>query len=378
MTNELTTYVVSLKYAPVHKSHCFAFGRQVGRVGQKTVKYIFSSHYKWLIADPASAKVHFIGSSHNVVAIISDCLVFVLWRWLLFLKLFWANRPEYVYFENPHPLNLLVALLAKRCNPHCQILAYVHEPASYKGVHTWMKAAYYKIGELVQRLALLATEHVIVSSRSAEQIMRERYPRYKGSVHVAALLFEDYAAESNVERRYITYVGSIHARRGIRQFVRLVRHCAKNNIALDFQIVTRDDLSAYLSTTQRQALPRLKIINGSRISNEAIACALRESLVCVLLYDFAILQSGVIPVAYMNGTPVVATGLGGLAEVVRSGETGVVVSPDPGNEELLEAVGHIRNNLSAMEKACRSAFEEIFHERNWKNYYDWLMDRRCG
>jgi len=73
-------------------------------------------------------------------------------------------------------------------------------------------------------------------------------------------------------------------------------------------------------------------------------------------------QTGVVPLAYRHGKPVVATTVGGLPEVVRSGETGLLVPPgDPGaladaiSALLLDDAARLRMGVSA-----RAFFETYF------------------
>jgi len=62
-------------------------------------------------------------------------------------------------------------------------------------------------------------------------------------------------------------------------------------------------------------------------SDEDVEALLRAADVVVLPYRSAT-QSGVTHVAYALGVPVITTDVGGLAETVRPGETGLVVPPE--------------------------------------------------
>jgi glycosyltransferase involved in cell wall biosynthesis len=62
-------------------------------------------------------------------------------------------------------------------------------------------------------------------------------------------------------------------------------------------------------------------------SDEDVEALFRAADVVVLPYRSAT-QSGVTHVAYALGVPVITTDVGGLAETVRPGETGLVVPPE--------------------------------------------------
>jgi len=73
-------------------------------------------------------------------------------------------------------------------------------------------------------------------------------------------------------------------------------------------------------------------------------------------------QSGVLPKAFMFGTPVIASNIGSFPEFVRDGENGYLID-DYDFEALSQKLLLVRGNISAMSKNCRTTFENTFH---WK------------
>jgi len=71
------------------------------------------------------------------------------------------------------------------------------------------------------------------------------------------------------------------------------------------------------------------------LPNELLAACIRRADVVVLPYRSAT-QSGIIQLAFGQGTPVITTDVGGLAEVVADGRTGLVAPPE--NPSALAAV----------------------------------------
>ena len=63
------------------------------------------------------------------------------------------------------------------------------------------------------------------------------------------------------------------------------------------------------------------------LPNEMLAACLDKAAVVVLPYRSAT-QSGVIQLAFGREKPVITTNVGGLAEVVSDGQTGLVVPPE--------------------------------------------------
>jgi len=84
-----------------------------------------------------------------------------------------------------------------------------------------------------------------------------------------------------------------------------------------------EDFSRY---TRMMVHPQRFIVHNEYISEERAAEYFQRASVVVLPYIEAS-QSGVIPMAYSAGKPVVATTVGGLPEMVDDGYTGYLVSP---------------------------------------------------
>jgi glycosyltransferase involved in cell wall biosynthesis len=103
------------------------------------------------------------------------------------------------------------------------------------------------------------------------------------------------------------------------------------------------------------------------IPNEAVADYFAAADAVVLPYRHAT-QSGVVPLAYACGRGVVASRAGGLAEVVREGESGVLVAPsDPtalaaGIQAFMERQADIERRLP-----------DFSRQFSWERYLDTML-----
>jgi glycosyltransferase involved in cell wall biosynthesis len=136
------------------------------------------------------------------------------------------------------------------------------------------------------------------------------------------------------------------------------------------------DPAPYYRLAERLGLNGYLDWNDHYIPNEEVPALFRAADLVVLPYREAT-QSGVVSVAYQFEVPVVATEVGGLAEVVRQGETGYLVPPaDP--DALAARIRQFfsenrrdefrRNIVSFRERLTWgqvvSSIEELVHELN--------------
>jgi glycosyltransferase involved in cell wall biosynthesis len=98
------------------------------------------------------------------------------------------------------------------------------------------------------------------------------------------------------------------------------------------------------------------------LPDEEVECVFKAADVVVLPYRSAT-QSGVTHVAYALGVPVIITGVGGLAETVRGGETGLVVPPE-NPPALAEAI--VRFFAEGMRERLAAGVGALKAEHSWE------------
>ena len=91
------------------------------------------------------------------------------------------------------------------------------------------------------------------------------------------------------------------------------------------------------------------------LSDADVEAAFKAADVVVLPYRSAT-QSGVTHVAYALGVPVITTDVGGLAETVRAGETGLVVPPEDPDALAAAIVRYFAENLGPRMREGVAAF----------------------
>ena len=98
------------------------------------------------------------------------------------------------------------------------------------------------------------------------------------------------------------------------------------------------------------------------LPDEEVEALFKAADVAVLPYRSAT-QSGVTHVAYALGVPVITTDVGGLAETVKPGETGLVVPPE---DPMALARAIVRFFAEGMGPALRQGVVALRHEHSWE------------
>jgi glycosyltransferase involved in cell wall biosynthesis len=98
-----------------------------------------------------------------------------------------------------------------------------------------------------------------------------------------------------------------------------------------------EDRAPYDRIVEQEGLSGIVTMSGDYVPNEEVGPTFSAADLVVLPYRAAT-QSGIVQVAYQLERPVICTRVGGLEEMVRDGETGLLVAP--GDEDAL--IGAVR------------------------------------
>ncbi|MEM3674485.1 MAG: glycosyltransferase family 4 protein [Candidatus Methanomethyliaceae archaeon] len=360
-------FVGSLKYSPVYKSHCCAFGKECEELGY-LVKYVFSSEYSWMLPREVKEKTIFVGRSKSICSMLLDSLDMK--NIMKIREIFFRDMPTHFYLHNYHLLNHYIAKLCKKHG--CKFIYHVHEPyTKEKSAHGGLQRYWLYLYEFMERRLLRNTDIAVVSSSEGSRLFDHAYPWFKGKKIKVPLMYEDLGGSAPPlnRRQYITFVGPPVPAKGPDILLRIVDYANRHNLGWSFLLISRERIR------DRRFLVKnnLCIFYKERISDEEFGDLIRRSFVVLTPYRRET-QSSVILVSYMYGTPVVSSNVGGLSEFVICGKTGYLVHIDAPVEEWIKAIEHIKQNFSEMTKICRNYFLENFAGKNWKKYLDELLN----
>jgi glycosyltransferase involved in cell wall biosynthesis len=120
-----------------------------------------------------------------------------------------------------------------------------------------------------------------------------------------------------------------------------------------------DDEESYLRQIEELDVKDRVLVVNRYIPNDEVAAYFSASDVVVLPYLDAT-QSGIAQIAYNFNKPVITTDVGGLAEVVSDGKTGLVVPPDSASE-LARAIVRFFSEGLAEKFAAGVAEEKVLY-----------------
>lgn len=303
------------------------------------------------------------------------------------------DRNEYNYttdmvnVENYHPDIAVVqntgfenVELFKWCEKHnCKIFYILHEP--YMGIKELMKDGNYFIKQAVACvlnvwLCAKATRVVLCSKYAEENCKRYMKGAYRKAVFLPLLFLDDYDEKVCTYREYFSMIGTYAEPHGSDIFIKYIREAYESGSKQKFQIATRSNISDMIADQiykKMQDEGQLLVQQGRPLTEEEMSAAYRRSLATWNGYRRST-QSGVLPNAFMQGTPVIATRLGSFEEFVEPGNTGVFID-DFGCNTITNAIKNIEATGKVMNEKCRSFFLTHFYYRNQLDAFKKIVEK---
>ncbi len=171
--------------------------------------------------------------------------------------------------------------------------------------------------------------------------------------------FTQYSREDVLERKEILFFGRIEEYKGIGVLLKAARPLLDADTDWSLQIAGGGDVTPYQDLLNH---PRIGLTNRF-LTNAEVAEFMQRAAIVALPYISAS-QSGVIPTAYAFGKPVVATRVGGIPDLVRDGETGLLIPPnDP--DALRSALERLMGDAALRCRLGKAGKEFAAKELSW-------------
>jgi len=251
---------------------------------------------------------------------------------------------------------------------HIPLVITVHDPNEHPG----MPLAISVQQGLAQRLIIKKASKIIVHGSFSKQQLLQKYRSLNPNdikvvplgPNIAITRWKSEATQHTKQAsgpKRILFFGSDRPNKGLEYLLRAEPYIRRS--LSNYKIIVAGKccrLSDYRSLVQNSS--NIILINEF-ISSRAAAKIFAESTVVVVPYVSGT-QSGIIPLAYAFGKPVIATNVGAMREVVLDGQTGVLVEPRS-EKALADAIASLLSNEDKLAQMGRMAHE--FSERlSWE------------
>jgi alpha-maltose-1-phosphate synthase len=243
---------------------------------------------------------------------INPLTYFKIWR------LIRSINPDIIHIANPFLWIVLVLPFLKK---YAKVVTE-HDPTLHSG--TSLIVQFY-IG-LSTKLMRKMVDAVIVHGAKMKQIVVDSGVEDKKvwiMPHGEFSFYDKWAKEDVKETKSALYFGSIREYKGIEYLIEAAPLIISLVPDAKIIIAGNGDLGKYMP---KEVDERYYEIHNRFIPDDEVAGFFQRAAVVVLPYTGGT-QSGVIPVAYSFGKPVVVTNVGSIAEAVEEGKTGFIVPP---------------------------------------------------
>jgi len=339
--------ITSLHFAPVHAAHMIAHAKVFASLGYDIT---FILHPRYLEFEDFSP--------YGRIVLSADA-----GEWLK------RESPNLALLANAAIGNMALAFKMRRHGVRVWYL--FHEPVALREHlgEGWSDLAKLAVAKITSIVTACLSERILVPSRFALGSYRKHFNIFNSNASVMELLFDDEAREAFAlaapeGRRYFSFLGYASRAHDFASFIEFAKWADRQGANIRFAIATRSDLSEVLRQDSElrdlEARGVMEILHGRVLSPHEMQERFLSSF-CVWNVYRNCTQSGVLPRAFMNGTPVLGVDRGSLADYIQSGKTGELVGDGREFPAILDALGRIKASLPAYVAHCRNAFLSRFH-----------------
>jgi glycosyltransferase involved in cell wall biosynthesis len=224
--------------------------------------------------------------------------------------------------------------------------------------------------DYTKRIAFYKSQQIIVHAELLKQTLQQNFQVPAQRIHVLphgelGSLYQHRSQNKNIQEEPFTllFFGRVWPYKGLKYLLAAMPLIATKFPEVQLIIAGKgEDLKKYFPHGCKH--PNIEIINEF-IPPEMVASIFHRSKVVVLPYIEAS-QSGVVSLAYGFGKLVVASAIGGLQEVIQSGQDGLLVPPGDVTA-LADAVIHLLSDSQLQQDLHRAALKRCQEDLNWEN-----------
>lgn len=237
--------------------------------------------------------------------------------WTNFLLLLFLIRNKFDVIHLTWPANVyeFIIYMLKR-----KIILTVHDPFPHTGLDT-------RIVRLRRKVAFRCVPHFIILNKAQREKFLSFYHLPSSAVIDSRLSCYTYLnmVEQDMttvpEQKYILFAGKISKYKGVEYLLEAMKKV--HDTFPDIKLVVAGGGKYHFDISEYAALPYIDIRNRF-IPDEELVALMNKTQFMVCPYTDAT-QSGVIMSSFTFGTPVIATKVGGLPEMLGNGKYGMLV-----------------------------------------------------
>lgn len=257
-------------------------------------------------------------------------------------------HPDVIHYQSGS--SVLISFLLPWLH-HFPIVITIHDPFPHSG--SWLAGM---IARFDNQLMTRSANQLIVHGREQADVLQKAYRLNLMNINVIPHISQDmYNSNISAHQASVThkvlFFGRLRAYKGLEVLIRAAPLIAAS--VSDMRIVICG--SGYYPIVHEAAAknPSWFEVHNRFIEADEVPSIFQQAAIVVLPYLDAT-QTGIIPIAYRFGRPVVASRVGSIPEVVDDGMTGYLVTP--GDEKsLAEAIIRLLQNDSMREKMGKAA-----------------------
>lgn len=278
--------------------------------------------------------------------------------WTNFLLLLFLIRNKFDVIHLTWPANVyeFIIYMLKR-----KIILTVHDPFPHTGLDT-------RIVRLRRKVAFRCVPHFIILNKAQREKFLSFYHLPSSAVIDSRLSCYTYLnmVEQDMttvpEQKYILFAGKISKYKGVEYLLEAMKKV--HDTFPDIKLVVAGGGKYHFDISEYAALPYIDIRNRF-IPDEELVALMNKTQFMVCPYTDAT-QSGVIMSSFTFGTPVIATRVGGLPEMLGNGKYGMLVK-----EEDTDALYQGICSLLSDEEQLADYRKEIAKDYTSDGYLSW-------
>lgn len=237
------------------------------------------------------------------------------WTNFLLLLFLIKNKFDVIHLTWPANVYEFIIYMLKR-----KIILTVHDPFPHTGLDT-------HIVRLRRKVAFRCVPHFIILNKAQREKFLSFYHLPSSAVIDSRLSCYTYLnmVEQDMttvpEQKYILFAGKISKYKGVEYLLEAMKKV--HDTFPDIKLVVAGGGKYHFDISEYAALPYIDIRNRF-IPDEELVALMKKTQFIVCPYTDAT-QSGVIMSSFTFGTPVIATRVGGLPEMLGNGKYGMLV-----------------------------------------------------